>query len=355
VTGQPQTGATRGVADPREVEERAREVLATAWPGARLHDLQRLTGGASSLTYQALVDGGTADRVVVKMAPPGLDPVRNRDVLRQARVLQALEPVPTVRVPRVYATDAGAPPDVPPLFVMEWVDGESYEPLFSASDVPDAPPTATADDVDARVRHAVVMLAELQAHDPRRLGLADEPATTLEDEVGRWRKAFSSCDLAAQTSTLEQECHRRLLATAPTPLPPAILHGDWRLGNMQCVGGEVRGVIDWEIWSIGDPRVDLAWMAMMASPEHPSVRSHGAHMPSPQQHLGWYEEARGAAVPSFDWAQALVRYKQSAASALLVKNAAKRGESGEALDSMRDGITALLEWALTFLPTGREA
>ena len=56
-----------------------------------------------------------------------------------------------------------------------------------------------------------------------------------------------------------------------------------------------------------------------------------------------------------DWAKALVRYKQSAASALLVKNAAKRGESGETLDSMRDGITALLDWALTFLPAEKEA
>jgi len=28
--------------------------------------------------------------IVVKMAPPGLTPVRNRDVLRQARILRAL-------------------------------------------------------------------------------------------------------------------------------------------------------------------------------------------------------------------------------------------------------------------------
>jgi hypothetical protein len=96
-------------------------------------------------------------------------------------------------------------------------------------------------------------------------------------------------------------------------------------------------------------------MAMMASPEHPSARRRNVQMPSPQQHLGWYEEARGAAVRSFDWAQALVRYKQSAASALLVKNAAKRGEAGSALDSMRDGITTLLDWAMTFLRTERNA
>ena len=46
----------------------------------RATDVAPLTGGASSLTYSARVEGG---RVVVKVAPPGLAPVLNRDVLRQ--------------------------------------------------------------------------------------------------------------------------------------------------------------------------------------------------------------------------------------------------------------------------------
>lgn len=27
-------------------------------------------------------------------------------------------------------------------------------------------------------------------------------------------------------------------------------------------------VIDWEIWSVGDPRTDLAWLLMHADPVH---------------------------------------------------------------------------------------
>src|SRR4051812_45310229 len=42
--------------------------------------VRTLEGGLSSLTYLATTDGGTS--FVVKMAPPGLAPVRNRDVLR---------------------------------------------------------------------------------------------------------------------------------------------------------------------------------------------------------------------------------------------------------------------------------
>ena len=38
---------------------------------------------------------------MIKVAPPGLEPVRNRDVLRQARALRALHPVDGVNVPEV--------------------------------------------------------------------------------------------------------------------------------------------------------------------------------------------------------------------------------------------------------------
>ena len=74
--------------------------------------LEPLPGGISSLTYATTLSGtGEADRrVVVKVAPPGLEPVRNRDVLRQARVMAALHRAPGVLVPEVLVTDAGSPP-----------------------------------------------------------------------------------------------------------------------------------------------------------------------------------------------------------------------------------------------------
>ena len=49
--------------------------------------MRPLVGGASSLTFQGLMSG---ERVVVKVAPAGHEPVGYRDVLRQARMLEAL-------------------------------------------------------------------------------------------------------------------------------------------------------------------------------------------------------------------------------------------------------------------------
>src|ERR1700753_4457302 len=89
-----------------------------------------LPGGASSLTYV----GRCADRpVVIKAAPPGVQPIAHRDVLRQARVIRALATTP-VPVPEVLFDDPGDPPDVPPLFVLSFIDGISCEPLFDDVD-----------------------------------------------------------------------------------------------------------------------------------------------------------------------------------------------------------------------------
>ena len=66
----------------------------TGWrPGARVRGVSPLTGGTSSLTFLVDLAGVAAGEtpVVLKVAPPGLAPVRNRDVLRQARLQKAVQ------------------------------------------------------------------------------------------------------------------------------------------------------------------------------------------------------------------------------------------------------------------------
>ena len=133
------------------------------WAGAQVGPLEPLPGGISSLTFAAAVTGARRRerRVVVKVAPPGLEPVRNRDVLRQARVIAAVHDAPGVLVPEVLASDAGAPP----FFVMEFVPGQAFEPKWDLSDAPPAPAV-----VEARARAAARMLARLQAIEPAAVG-----------------------------------------------------------------------------------------------------------------------------------------------------------------------------------------
>ncbi len=41
---------------------------------------------------------------------------------------------------------------------------------------------------------------------------------------------------------------------------PALVHGDFRAGNLLFEGGHICGVLDWEFAHLGDPARDLAWL-----------------------------------------------------------------------------------------------
>ncbi|MCS6868957.1 phosphotransferase family protein [Thermus sp.] len=50
----------------------------------------------------------------------------------------------------------------------------------------------------------------------------------------------------------------------PRPLPPVLVHGDFRVGNLMVDGEGLVAVLDWEFAHLGDPREDLAWPLVRA-------------------------------------------------------------------------------------------
>ena len=111
--------------------------------------------------------------------------------------------------------------------------------------------------VAERFRHAARALAALHQLSPAELRLHDEPVAPA-DEVDKWCRALSTVDRSFATGlgkSPPMPCTRR----APPPVGPAIVHGDFRLGNLLADERGITAVIDWEIWSVGDPRVDVGW------------------------------------------------------------------------------------------------
>jgi aminoglycoside phosphotransferase (APT) family kinase protein len=311
---------------------------AQGWaPGATIDDVQPLTGGASSLTFTGHVSNGPPEheRIVLKVAPPGLEPVRNRDVARQARLMRALHGAPGVRVPTVFFEDDGNPPEVPPFHAMNVVAGECLEPLLQA------PPPDVMPLVPQRAFAAAAMLAALHRVDPVAVGLGAEKETTLDGEINRWTRAFETVD--EQMSARYREAHELLFATMPKALPPAICHGDYRLGNMLCDGGEVSALIDWEIWSLSDPRLDLAWFLFFTDEaKHPMASNPGpTGMPPADALFAAYVDASGAAPADFEWFHCLIRYKEAAATSLLMKRMVKAGGESPGGGNWRITIPAL--------------
>lgn len=305
-----------------------------AQPDVTVHGLRRLEGGVSSLTYASALRRGSEDLpIVLKVAPPGLSPVRNRDVLRQARILRHLTPLGGFPVPAVVFEDDGAPP----LFAMELRPGDAYEPLL---DVSASPPDAST--AAARMRQAVRALARLHAASPESLGVGDEPVTELAEELDRWMRLFATID--ADLAPGHEKLCGRLAAEVPIDGPPVLVHGDYRLANMLFVGADLEAVIDWEIWSVGDPRPDLAWLLMHVRPAHVFHENRsiadlaaGAALPTQLELLDEYATARreyGATeqeiakvTEDLPWFLGLCYYKTASTTAAIIKRDRKNART----------------------------
>jgi aminoglycoside phosphotransferase (APT) family kinase protein len=336
----------------QELLDRATLAADARWPGASLTDIEPLHGGISSLTFAARLCARAEpdQRVVVKVAPPGLAPVRNRDVLRQAKVLRALHGAPGVNVPEVLLEDAGAPP----FFVMGYVEGQAYEPK---KDVAADPPSPEV--VAYRARAAAQMLAWMHHLDPPDVGLGDEPPIPLAQELERWARLFSTAGHDLRHD--EAELHRQLEASVPDSVAPKVLHGDYRLGNMQFAGACLAAIIDWEIWSLGDPRSDLAWLMVWSDPvqkfhrrrDEPNTEA-GAGMPSADALLAEYRAINPVdfAVPDLAWFTAACRYKMASTTAVLVKQSRRRPEPDPRLETAATTLPAIVARGLSDLRGG---
>jgi len=298
-------------------------------------DLAPLAGGASSLTFSGERDGRA---VVIKVAPPGVEPVAHRDVLRQARVMKALAGS-RVPVPEVLWEDAGSPPDTPPLFVMSHVGGDCVEPLFDG-----CPPNA---DLAGRYRTACRVMADPHRLSPTGLGLGGEPVIEPVAEVRRWCDTLETVDAALVPGW--PGVRDALLRRAPKAMGPSVVHGDFRLGNLMAVGARVTAVIDWEIWSIGDPRIDAGWFLINCDPDtYQRVRAPGA-LPPTGELAEIYQRELGCEVPDLGWFTALACFKSAATWSLIVKHNRRRRSPRAELEAMAPALPRLLERASSAL------
>jgi aminoglycoside phosphotransferase (APT) family kinase protein len=297
--------------------------------GADVVDVAGLSGGASSLTFCGSWGG---DPVVIKVAPPGVEPVAHRDVLRQARIIKALAAT-SVPVPAVVWEDRGDPPDIPPLFVMSHLDGECVEPLFDGG-VP-------TPDVVERYRNASRTMAALHNVSPVDLGLDDQAVVDPIAEVHRWCDTLRTVDAALVPGW--QETRDALLHCAPTAIGPSIVHGDFRLGNLLAVGARVNAVIDWEIWSIGDPRIDAGWFFINSDPDtYRRIPEPEGMAPSVAELAEIYQHELGCQTADLAWFSALACFKSAATWSLIVKHNRRRRSPRAELEAMVPALPRLL-------------
>ncbi|MEU6264948.1 phosphotransferase family protein [Saccharopolyspora shandongensis] len=209
-----------------------------------------IEGGKSNLTYD-LSDG--AQRWIVRRAPLGHVLATAHDMSREYKVADALRGT-DVPVPAMIAYCDDAEVLGTDFYVMERIEGVPYRYADQLRALGEARTRAISTEL-------VKTLARLHQVEPESAGLGDFGRSEgfLERQVNRWKKQLDSS--RTRDLPLADELHEALVSSVPVRSLSGIVHGDFRLDNV-LVDADDRpaAVIDWEMATLGDPRLDLALM-----------------------------------------------------------------------------------------------
>ena len=141
-----------------------------------------------------------------------------------------------------------------------------------------------------------------------------------------------------------------LIESVPAPCPPSLVHGDFRLGNLLAVGGRITAVVDWEIWSVNDPRVDLGWFLLNGDPDtYRRETRYAGSMPSLSELVAAYGDAFGEPPVDLSWFEALAAFKSVATWSLIVKHNRRRGAPDPNIEMVVPVLPRLLARARTLV------
>ena len=229
-----------------------------AWLASRLDGFGRglrvrqYEGGQSNPTF--LVESA-ARRVVLRKKPPGPLLPTAHQVEREYRILRGLAGS-QVPVPEVLALGEDASVIGTEFYVMGHVDGRIFtDPRLPGLD---------SDARGALYLSTVAGLAAIHAVDVEAAGLTGlgPPSGYLERQIRRWSRQYE----ASRTDRIEamDALARWLPGNLPSSPRTALVHGDYRIGNLVFGRESARlaGVLDWELATLGDPFADLAYLCM---------------------------------------------------------------------------------------------
>lgn len=279
-------------------------------------------GGRVPVTVTPMPGGGSceifaldrgADRWVLRRAPRHASSSTAHDVLREFRILDAVKDEP-VRIARPVLCCDDPAVFGSPFYVMARVDGVPVRKAIPSAwaGAPDTHGQALEQLIDA--------LVEIHVVDWKRCGLDDfaHAEGYLSRQVVRWLAQLDSYggrELPAARRIGEWLDSRR-----PADQPAALAHGDYKLDNVLFAPEappRLLAVVDWEMASIGDPLVDLAW-AMIFHPGPGGTMPLGMageprfavdHLPAGPALVDRYAERSGRDVTDIGWYEVFSRWK----------------------------------------------
>ncbi len=300
-----------------------------------LDKVRQLSGGTQNILLRFERSGCD---YVLRRTPLTPRPGADRSIAREAQVLAALAES-AVPHPRLYAACADPQVVGAAFYLMEPIDG--FNPTNGL-------PRLHAG--DPQIRRAMgfalidgaVALSRVDPALPALEGFGN-PDNFLGRQVARWRSALESYagtpgwpDIADLPEIME--IGEFLEANLPTSFKAGLMHGDYHFSNVMIDpdGPGVKAIVDWELSTIGDPLLDLAWLiACWRGPPEDDVDlvriTPWDGFPAPEELIEHYGAATGRDLSDFDWYVILACYK----FAIIIEGTFVRALRGEA--SMETG------------------
>jgi aminoglycoside phosphotransferase (APT) family kinase protein len=319
----------------------------TGDPLAEVTDVATTPGHAGFSYYFRVRHGrnGAArdEQYVLRLPPPNVKLEGTADVLRQAKVLNALRDTAVPVAPVIWSGDDprwfGRP-----YFVVPRLRGDTLMRLLEREDA------ARFDAATLRhmARQAMAALAALHKVDWRQAVPEWGPPVDPEPDVVRWDRFWERA-ADPELVKLGPEVRRRLLERLPATPRMGIFHGDFQSSNLFYDGDRLVAVIDWELVGCGPVLNDLGWIMLFHDNDAWAHPRNPAPLPEADELGAMYIEAFGEDPGDVAWYRALAGYKFAIISGfnLMLHRRGKRHDPH--WETMVPSIPRLFERALEVL------
>jgi aminoglycoside phosphotransferase (APT) family kinase protein len=302
-----------------------------------------LSGGSQNEIYE--IRRGDL-HCAIRIPPPSAPGERDGGILREWRIIEALDGTDVPHTPAVAMCE-----DTSVLgrafYLMGFVEG--WSPMDHPSWVP-----PFDNDLEARAGLGYQLaegIALLSKVDWKARGLTDlgRPDGFHERQVDRWTGFFERIkgrDLdGMEVASAWLRNHR------PADYVPGLMHGDYQFANVMFEDGapaRLAAVVDWEMGTVGDPKLDLGWMVQGWPEDTSSADASGSSyvdmrgMPTREQVAAHYAEVSGRQVDDIDYYVILAKWKLAI---VLERGFQRAGDDDEKLQAFGPIVVDLMRSA----------
>ncbi|WP_423750962.1 phosphotransferase family protein [Salinirarus marinus] len=296
--------------------------------------------------------------LVVRRPPPGETAETAHDVLREFRVVSALQDT-DIEVPTTVLACEDHDVLGSDFYVMDAVAGDVIRD--------EEPERFAAPAHRERVGEQLVdTLTDVHTLDHESVGLGGfgRPAGFTERQVDRWTKQLEwALEGTGREDDLPDVAYvgEWLAENLPETHPHALVHGDYKLDNVMFAPGtppELVAVFDWELSTLGDPLTDLGWMLAFwrdagdPDPSVPMLMSRVTERegyPTRRDLVDRYEDRTGIAFERDRFYRTLAVYKLVALGEMFYRRHLEGNSDDPLYPTMETGVPDLADRALRII------